>query len=58
MRSTDYDDYDYAQYIMDEEVVRHQRDRDIADDMAYDAMVDEQVIDSMSRRDRHTGRMI
>ena len=58
MRSTDYDDYDYAQYIMDEEVVRHQRDRDIADDMAYDAMVDEQVIDSMSRQNRHTGRMI
>ena len=58
MRSTDYDDYDYAQYIRDEQVVRHQRDRDIADDMAYDAMVDEQVIDSMSRQNRHTGRMI
>ena len=49
MRSTDYDDYDYAQYIMDEEVVRHQRDRDIADDMAYDAMVDEEVMQKLSR---------
>ena len=55
MRSTDYDDYDYAQYIRDEQVVSHQRDRDIADDMDYDAMVDEQVIDSMSRQNRHTG---
>lgn len=54
MRSTNYDDYDYAQYIRDEQVVEHQRQRDIADDMAYDAMVDEQVIESMSRENRLT----
>lgn len=54
MRITDYDDYDYAQFIKDEAVVEHQRERDIADDMAYDAMVDEQVIDSMSRQNRLT----